>query len=490
MNFFSTRNPKITRTPSEAIAEGIAPDGGLYLPDSFPAFPMERLSSMSGDDISVAVLSRLFDDFSEEELRRAVTAAYDESFDNGDIAPLAKVGDAYVMELWHGPTCAFKDVALSLLPHLLTSAAKKCGITDEICILTATSGDTGSAALSGFSDVPGTRIIVFFPDGGVSPAQKKQMVTCPGKNTAVCAVRGNFDDAQSGVKAIFTGDKPAPGMRFSSANSINIGRLAPQIAYYFKAYRDLLGEGRITMGDPVNFVVPTGNFGDILAGYFAKKMGLPVGRFVCASNRNRVLADFFESGVYDRRREFHLTSSPSMDILISSNLERLLCMFVGTEKTAELMRDLKEKGIYRLPAEALAAMRGEFSAAWADEEETAAAIRANFEKYGYLADPHTAVGLSAYEKWLGSDEANGAPTVILSTASPYKFSRHVLTALGCAAGEDEFADMKKLSEISATPIPAPLAALSDKEVKHAAITDVDKMSAYVRAKTEEKEWNV
>ena len=445
---------------------------------------------MSGDDISVAVLSRLFDDFSEEELRRAVTAAYDESFDNGDIAPLAKVGDAYVMELWHGPTCAFKDVALSLLPHLLTSAAKKCGITDEICILTATSGDTGSAALSGFSDVPGTRIIVFFPDGGVSPAQKKQMVTCPGKNTAVCAVRGNFDDAQSGVKAIFTGDKPAPGMRFSSANSINIGRLAPQIAYYFKAYRDLLGEGRITMGDPVNFVVPTGNFGDILAGYFAKKMGLPVGRFVCASNRNRVLADFFESGVYDRRREFHLTSSPSMDILISSNLERLLSMFVGTEKTAELMRDLKEEGIYRLPAEALAAMRCEFSAAWADEEETAAAIRANFEKYGYLADPHTAVGLSAYEKWLGSDEANGAPTVILSTASPYKFSRHVLAALGHAAGEDEFADMKKLSEISATPIPAPLAALADKEVKHTAITDVDKMSAYVHAKTEEKEWNV
>ena len=490
MKFFSTRNPKILRTPSAAIAEGIAPDGGLYLPESFPAFPMDRLMSMSGDDISVAVLSRLFDDFSEEELRRAVSAAYDESFENGDISPLALVGEVHVMELWHGPTCAFKDVALSLLPHLLTAAAGKCGITDEICILTATSGDTGSAALSGFSDVPGTRIIVFFPDGGVSPAQKKQMVTCPGKNTAVCAVRGNFDDAQSGVKAIFTGTKPADGVRFSSANSINIGRLAPQIAYYFKAYRDLLLGGRIAMGDCVNFVVPTGNFGDILAGYFAKKMGLPVARFVCASNRNRVLADFFENGVYDRRREFHLTSSPSMDILISSNLERLLCMFMGTDKTAALMRDLKEEGIYRLDADTLAAMRAEFSAAWADEAETAAAIRTYFEKYGYLADPHTAVGISAYEKWKSSPEANDCETVILSTASPYKFSRHVLAALGQEAGEDEFADMKKLSAISGTRIPAPLATLAEKRVCHNTVLDIDEMAAYVRTKTEEKEWNV
>ncbi|MBQ8174392.1 MAG: threonine synthase [Clostridia bacterium] len=490
MKFFSTRNPKICRTPSEAIAEGIAPDGGLYLPESFPVFPMEALSSMSGDDISVAVLSRLFDDFTENELRRAVTAAYDESFENGDIAPLAEAGDAHIMELWHGPTCAFKDVALSLLPHLLTASAKKCGITDEICILTATSGDTGSAALSGFSDVPGTRIIVFFPDGGVSPAQKKQMVTCPGKNTAVCAVRGNFDDAQSGVKAIFTGEAPAAGMRFSSANSINIGRLAPQIAYYFKAYRDLLAKGRIKMGESVNFVVPTGNFGDILAGYFAKKMGLPVARFVCASNRNRVLADFFESGLYDRRREFHLTSSPSMDILISSNLERLLCMFVGTDKTAALMQDLKEKGMYQLEGDTLAALRAEFSAAWADEAETAAAIRSYFEKYGYLADPHTAVGICAYEKWKASEEANDHETVILSTASPYKFSRHVLAALGVAAGEDEFADMEKLSEISGMKIPAPLASLVDKKVCHTAIVDIDEMPAYVRGKTEEKEWNV
>ncbi len=488
MKFFSTRNPKICRTPAEAIAEGIAPDGGLYLPDAFPTFPMQALAAMSGDDISVAILSRLFDDFSETELRAAIEAAYDTHFENGDIAPLAPAGDAHIMELWHGPTCAFKDVALSLLPHLLTAAAKKCGITDEICILTATSGDTGSAALSGFSDVKGTRIIVFYPDGGVSPAQKKQMVTCPGKNTAVCAVRGNFDDAQSGVKAIFTGEKPAAGMRFSSANSINIGRLAPQIAYYFKAYRDLLNAGCIKMGDPVNFVVPTGNFGDILAGYFAKKMGLPVGRFVCASNKNKVLADFFESGVYDRRREFHLTSSPSMDILISSNLERLLCMFTGTEQTAAMMAELKENGVYRLPGEALAAMRREFSAAWADEEETAAAIARYFKDYGYLADPHTAVGICAYEKWKQSAEANEYETVILSTASPYKFSRHVLAALGETAGTDEFADMRRLSEISGTKIPAPLASLATKEVRHTAICNIQEMSAYVKAKTEGKAW--
>ena len=488
MKYFSTRDPNICRTPSEAIAEGIAPDGGLYLPEGFPSFPMAELATMSGDDISVAVLSRLFDDFSEAELRRAVEAAYDENFENGDIAPLSPAGGAHIMELWHGPTCAFKDVALSLLPHLLTAAAEKCGITDEICILTATSGDTGSAALSGFSDVKGTRIIVFYPDGGVSPAQKKQMVTCPGKNTAVCAVRGNFDDAQSGVKAIFTGEKPAAGMRFSSANSINIGRLAPQIAYYFKAYRDLLLAGRIRMGDPVNFVVPTGNFGDILAGYFAKKMGLPVGRFVCASNKNKVLADFFETGVYDRRREFHLTSSPSMDILISSNLERLLCMFTGTEQTAAMMTELKEKGVYRLPADALAAMRREFSAAWADERETGEAIATYFKKYNYLADPHTAVGICAYEKWKQSSEANEYETVILSTASPYKFSRHVLAALGEAAGTDEFADMRRLSEISGMKIPAPLAALADKEVRHTAICDVSEMPAYVKATTEGKAW--
>ena len=311
------------------------------------------------------------------------------------------------------------------------------------------------------------------------------MVTADGKNTAVCAVRGNFDDAQSAVKRIFTETAPAAGVRFSSANSINIGRLAPQIAYYFKAYRDLMAWGKVKPGEPVNFVVPTGNFGDILAGYFAKRMGLPVGRLVCASNRNKVLTDFFETGVYDRRREFHLTTSPSMDILISSNLERLLCMLAGTEKTAAWMGELQKEGIYRLDAETHVALRAEFSAAWTDEAETAETIANYFEKYGYLADPHTAVALCAYGKWLGSDEANGYPTVVLSTASPYKFTRPVLAALGEESTGDEFADMERLSTVSATPIPAPLAALKEKAVHHTAVCDIAEMPAYVRAKTEE-----
>ncbi len=488
MKYFSTRNFELRRSAAEAITEGIAPDGGLYLPEQFLPFPMEALAGMSQTEISVAVLSRLFDDFTEAELAEAVAASYDTAFENGDISPLAPVGDAYSMELWHGPTCAFKDVALSLLPRLLTMAAKKCGITDEICILTATSGDTGSAALSGFSGVPGTRIIVFYPDGGVSPAQKKQMVTCDGKNTAVCAVRGNFDDAQTGVKNIFATVTPAGNMRFSSANSINIGRLAPQIAYYFKSYRDLLNAGRINLGDPVNFVVPTGNFGDILAGYFAKQMGLPVGRLVCASNENNVLSDFFANGTYDRRRDFHLTSSPSMDILISSNLERLLCMFCGAEKTAEMMKSLKESGAYSLGEETRAALAKEFWAAWADDEETKAVIRRYYEKHHYLMDPHTAVGFAVYEKWLASDTSNEAPTVILSTASPYKFSRTVLAALDLPASEDEFADMERLARETGTAIPAPLAAVASRPVIHTAICEVADMPTYVYGKTEEKEW--
>jgi threonine synthase len=488
MKYFSTRNSKILRSAAEAITEGIAPDGGLYLPEQLPLFPMEQLSGMSQTDISVAVLCRLFDDFTETELAEAVHASYDTAFENGDISPLSPVGDAYAMELWHGPTCAFKDVALSLLPRLLTMAARKCGITDEICILTATSGDTGSAALSGFADVPGTRIIVFYPDGGVSPAQKKQMVTCAGKNTAVCAVRGNFDDAQSGVKNIFATVKPAGKMRFSSANSINIGRLAPQIAYYFKAYRDLLNAGRVLMGEPVNFVVPTGNFGDILAGYFAKQMGLPVGRLVCASNENNVLSDFFASGTYNRCRDFHLTTSPSMDILISSNLERLLCMLCGTEKTAGMMKALKETGAYTLDGEAHAALLREFWAGWAGDAETQAIIRRYYEQHHYLMDPHTAVGFAVYEKWMQSETANKAPTVILSTASPYKFSRTVLAALGMAAGADEFSDMETLSCKTGTPVPAPLAAVAHRTVVHTAVCNVPDMPTYVFQKTEEKEW--
>lgn len=479
MQFFSTRNHAHTVSSAQAIVNGLAPDGGLYLPTTFPAFPMNELSHMTGEDISVRVLSSLFDDFSEEQIRRAVRAAYTDAFENGNIAPLVPVSDGYISELWHGPTCAFKDVALCLLPHLLTMAARSLDVTDTICILTATSGDTGSAALSGFTDVDGTGIIVFYPDGGVSPMQKRQMVTNEGKNTAVCAVHGNFDDAQSGVKAVFASDLHIPGVRFSSANSINIGRLAPQIAYYFQNYRDLMNRGVIALGDPVNFVVPTGNFGDILAGYFAARMGLPVGRLVCASNENRVLTDFFATGVYDRRREFHLTASPSMDILISSNLERLLALTVGDTKTAELMRDLKENGAYTLPADALSDMRRVFSAGWATDEACAEVIRRVFERDGYLMDTHTAVAYSVYEAWKASEEGNGAPTVILSTASPYKFVSSVLRALGHTPTEDGFRDMQALSDISGMPIPHGLAKLRTATVHHTDITEPSEMQTYV-----------
>ena len=481
MNFFSTRDRNITTTPSNAIVEGISPDGGLYLPEEFPAFPMESLRDMSGYEISAKVLSLLLSDFSYDELFSYVEKAY-ESFDNGVIAPLQKLGDDHIMELWHGPTCAFKDVALSLLPYLLTASAQKCGIRDEIVILTATSGDTGSAALSGFSGVAGTSITVFYPEGGVSPMQKRQMVTNPGKNTAVCAIRGNFDDAQSAVKRIFTEVKLPKGKRFSSANSINIGRLAPQIAYYFTAYRDLLLSGEIKYGECVNFIVPTGNFGDILAGYFAKKMGLFVGKLVSASNENRVLADFFETGVYDRRREFHLTSSPSMDILISSNLERLIAMTVGCEKNKAYMQDLKEKGIYSLAPDELMKLRLDFDGAWVSEEETAKTIKRVFDTYGYLIDPHTAVAYAAKDK-----VALSGKCVILSTASAYKFTKGVLSALGEVPLSDEFEYLSLLETLTNTEIPKPLASLKTAMLHHKDVVDIEDMADYVLEKLEEVE---
>lgn len=489
MMVFSTRDPALRRRPAEAIVAGLAPDGGLFLPESLPAFPMDRLAGMDDLSVSVEVLSLFFDDFTRAELEDCVRAAYAGHFPSGNIAPLAPVGDAWSLELFHGPTAAFKDVALTLLPHLLTRAKEKCGIREEICILTATSGDTGSAALSGFADVPGTRITVFYPHGGVSPVQERQMTGRAGRNVSVAAVRGNFDDAQSGVKEIFATMRPPAGIRLSSANSINIGRLVPQIAYYFKAYRDLLRAEKIRMGEPVNFVVPTGNFGNILAGYFAKRMGLPVARFVCASNENNVLTDFFESGVYDRRREFHLTKSPSMDILISSNLERLVSLFCGPEKTAAYMKQLKETGVYALEEDVHAALRREFSAACADDGETAAAIRENFEKYGYLTDPHTAVAFACYRKFRASDEWNGAKTVVLSTASPFKFSRSVLTALGRPVSDDEFADMDALAAYAKTAIPAALAGLAARPVLHRSVVDVPEMQAYVMKKLEIPVWN-
>ena len=479
MQYFSTRNTKITKKPSEAILSGIAADGGLYIPERFERFPMETLTQMSPKKISETVLSLLFgngDMFREEgSLAAAISRAYDGKFDGEDFAPLAKVADAFVMELYHGPTAAFKDVALQLLPQLLGEARNAQKIDDEIVILTATSGDTGSAALHGFSDVPNTRIIVFYPQNGTSAVQERQMVSCKGKNTCVCAVKGNFDDAQSGVKAIFKTATLPENVRLSSANSINIGRLAPQVAYYFKAYRDLLLSDEIKMGDKINFVVPTGNFGDILAGYFAMKMGLPVGRLICASNQNNVLSDFFANGIYDRNRDFHITKSPSMDILISSNLERLIAMICGTEACADYMRSLAETGRYQITQDELSAIKETFGAGFADDATTYETIRAVYEKEGYLMDTHTAVAWNVYEKCKNGLDGK---TVVLSTASAYKFSSSVLDAVGVSY-ENEFDAIEKLKTKTGVSVPGGLADILEKEIVHRNVIEKDEMLSFV-----------
>jgi threonine synthase len=481
MQYFSTRNKNITKKPSEAILQGIADDGGLYMPESFEGakFPMEALTKMTPKEISEAVLSLLFghDDMFREEgsLEKAVSLAYDGKFDGEDYAPLSKVGKAHVMELYHGPTCAFKDVALQLLPRLLAEAKRVNEVKEKIVILTATSGDTGSAALSGFSDVDGVSIIVFYPKNGISAVQERQMTSCKGKNTCVCAIEGNFDDAQSGVKAIFNTMEVPENVRLSSANSINIGRLAPQVAYYFKAYGDLLKNGEIAFGDKVNFVVPTGNFGDILAGYFAMQMGLPVGKLVCASNQNSVLYDFFVTGCYDKNRDFHVTKSPSMDILISSNLERLLALVCGTEACAKYMKDLKETGKYALTKEELIAVREVFDAGYTDDKATFETIKKVYDEYGYLMDTHTAVAWSVYEKTLKNDENK---TVVLSTASAYKFASSVMNALG-ASYDDDFDALDKLYALTGAEIPTALDGIREKEIVHKNTVQKNDMPAFV-----------
>lgn len=497
MLYLSTRNNKISKKPSEAVLEGIAKDGGLYMPKSFDdcAFPMEKLEKMSNKDISATVISLLFagDQMLKNEngefwgAYELVSKAYDGKFDNEDFAPLEKVNDAYVMELYHGPTCAFKDVALQLLPQLMTSAKKATGMKDEIVILTATSGDTGSAALSGFSGVDGVKIIVFYPRKGISAVQERQMVSVDGKNTCVCSVGGNFDDAQSGVKNIFANLTLPKGVKLSSANSINIGRLAPQVAYYFKAYRDLLLNGEIKMGDKVNFVVPTGNFGDILAGYFAKKMGLSVGKLVCASNANKVLTDFFENGVYNKNRSFFITNSPSMDILISSNLERLLYLTCGDEKCADYMAKLKENGEYKLEKSELEKIKSEFEAGFTSEDETIKTIKDVYEKHGYLMDTHTAVAWSVYEKWV-KESGNSDKTVVLSTASPYKFSNSVMNALG-KEYDNEFDALNKLNAYTGAKIPGSLINIEKKAVFHNATVEKDEMLDFVDKMVNKKVWN-
>ena len=488
MVFYSTRSREHTAAAAEAVLKGIAPDGGLYTPLSFETMQVDisALLSMSAVDISAEVIGKILGDFSQEEMRALIEAAYAGKFETDDLTPLEKVGDDFVLELFRGPTSAFKDVALSVLPRLITAAREKLGVDDEIVILTATSGDTGKAALEGFHDVPGTKIIVFYPDGGVSDVQKAQMVTQAGDNVGVCAVRGNFDDAQTGVKNIFADDEQnhwaaGLGARLSSANSINIGRLAPQVAYYFKAYCDLVLRGEVTLGEPVNYVVPTGNFGDILAGEFARRMGLPVAKLICASNANNVLTDFINTGVYDKRREFYKTSSPSMDILVSSNLERYLFMASGGnfELVADLMADLKEKGVYTAPDSLMGVMREHFDAGCADDKTALDAIGRVWKDYEYLMDTHTAVGWAVMEQFK-AERDNGYINIVLSTASPYKFCRDVLSAISDEQPETGFAAMDRLHAVTGVPVPERLAKLRDMPVRFDDCVDKDRMLDYVK----------
>ena len=478
MYYHSTRDSSCRVTAAEAIARGISAEGGLFVPEKLPELTAEKLQSMAGmtyAEKAKAVLGEFLTDFTPAELADCIDQAYaPEKFDSENIAEIAKVGERdYLLELWHGPTCAFKDMALQLLPHLLTVSAAKTEPGKEIVVLVATSGDTGKAALEGFKDVPGTRMLVFYPENGVSRMQKRQMTTQEGGNVSVCAIKGNFDDAQTGVKKIFT--DPAilaklaeNGQKFSSANSINWGRLAPQIVYYFAAYAQLLKAGKIAFGDEVDFCVPTGNFGDILAGYYAKRMGLPVGRLVCASNQNNVLTDFLRTGVYTARRAFYKTSSPSMDILVSSNLERLLWHVTGSDaEVAGLMDRLNREGSYTVRPETLAAIQGTFACGWSSEEEVAAEIRTRWERDGYLCDTHTAVAFHV----AGQHKREGVPMVVLSTASPFKFPRSVLAALGHAAPENDFEAMQALEQATGRTAPASLAGLRQKPERFDAVID-------------------
>ncbi len=490
MKYQSTRTGVGEVTSTGAVLRGLSPDGGLYMPHAFPAFDWQGTLEKDARGMAAGILSALLPDF--ENMEELVERGYAGKFETEELTPLVSVGERYVLELYRGPTSAFKDVALSMLPQLITAARAQEGQTEKTLILTATSGDTGKAALEGFHDVPGTGIIVFYPDGGVSAVQKAQMVTQEGGNVRVCAVRGNFDDAQTGVKQVFAaceagGLLRGRGVKLSSANSINIGRLAPQVMYYFKAYADLLKAGRIALGDKVHFVVPTGNFGDILAGYFAGLLGLPVGRLVCASNENNVLTEFLSTGVYDRHRPFHKTLSPSMDILVSSNLERLLYLLSGQDGAyvASLMEQLGKDGRYQVTPEILAKIKASFGCFWCGDEETEAVIGRVWRMHRYLCDTHTAVAWAAAEQFHPGDNA---PVVVLSTASPYKFPAAVLSALGEEPGADEFAVMERLHDLTGVPVPKNLSGLRDKTVRHRDVIDREDMLSYVLEKAGEAQW--
>lgn len=489
MNLYykSTRDSSLRVTASQAVLMGLAPDGGLFVPEEIPSLgvDLERLSSMTYQETALEVLKHFLADYTEEELRDCISKAYDEKFDTEVIAPLAKAGGVYYLELFHGPTIAFKDMALSILPHLMTTAARKNQVDKEIVILTATSGDTGKAAMAGFADVPGTRIIVFYPRDGVSQVQKLQMITQKGDNVDVVAVKGNFDDAQSGVKTLFedrelAGRLAAKGCQFSSANSINIGRLAPQIVYYVYAYGRLLENEEIKAGEKINVVVPTGNFGNILAAYYAKQMGLPIDRLICASNDNKVLYDFFQTGVYDKDRDFLVTISPSMDILISSNLERLIYEISGRDdqKTRGKMEELKAAGHYAISPEMREGL-ADFQAGYAIEEETLAQIRRVYEKTGYLIEPHTAVASKVCEDVKSRAEEEGK-YLVASTASPYKFVKSVLTALD--EGYQDWEELKLLPElekVSGVEMPRAIQEILTASPRHCGECAPDKMKETV-----------
>jgi len=493
MNYCSTRDNNISVSAASAIVQGISTEGGLFVPTQLPSIGLEEIEAMSRLDYvgrACRVLQGFLTDFTPAEVRACVEGAYGQRFDTPAIAPLSRLNDdTYLLELWHGPTCAFKDMALQLLPRLMVTSAQKIGEQREIVILVATSGDTGKAALEGFRDVPGTKMAVFYPENGVSPMQKLQMRTQEGENVWVCGINGNFDDAQNGVKAIFTdrelaGRLSEQGVMLSSANSINWGRLVPQIVYYVSAYCDLLASEEIALGDRIDIVVPTGNFGNILAAYYAKQMGLPIGRLVCASNKNDVLTEFLTTGVYDRNRPFFATQSPSMDILISSNLERLLWHLSdgNCELVKDLMAQLAANGRYQVPEELMVRIRELFWAGSCDDEKTAVTIRNTFESYSYLLDTHTAVAVNVAEQYRTA--GSGAKRVVASTANPYKFSRSVLQAVNPAEAEaaaDEFSTVDAVNRVTGEPVPAPLSGLREKQVRFNNICEKQEMlSAFAK----------
>ncbi len=479
----------LTVTASQAILQGLAKDGGLFVPTELPKLDvtLDELKEMSYQETAYVVMKQFLTDFTEEELKDCITKAYDAKFDTQEIAPLVKTDQAYYLELFHGATIAFKDMALSILPHLMTTAAKKNHADKEIVILTATSGDTGKAALAGFADVPGTRIIVFYPKNGVSPIQEKQMVTQKGDNTFVVGIHGNFDDAQSGVKSIFA-DKALEkemadaGFQFSSANSINIGRLVPQVVYYVYAYAKLYANGEINKDEKINVVVPTGNFGNILAAYYAKQMGLPIDKLICASNDNKVLYDFFSTGRYDKNREFILTTSPSMDILISSNLERLIYKLCGNDagKDVEFMKALTSQGCYEITEE-MKAKLADFYGNYASEKETADEISRVYESTGYVLDTHTAVASCVYGKYV-SETKDEKKAVIASTASPYKFTRSVMNAIDAEKyqGWGDFELVDELSRISGVQVPNAIEEIRNAKVRHNTVCEVSEMTNVVK----------